>query len=175
MKFRCKLTKFDLDMSKYSGDVAEQMRNELRKAVRVWLKATVRTVVPTWSGASRATFEILAKKAGTSISYGPQKSIKDRKPLGRKESSATLQTNKKLGQYYFEWETTLKYFILNENTRQTYQEGAKDTGSGRIIYKKGLDQPGPYNFTEKGQAALEQFIATVKLPNPFFYLKAKPV
>jgi len=170
LKFKTRLTKFNLDMDKYRGHVAEKMRNELRKAVRVWLNATVRTVVPTWSGASRATFEVLAKKAGASISYGPQKSYKDRKPLGRKESFATLSVDRKAGQYFFEWGTTLRYFILNNYTTQTYTPGAKDTGSGVILYKKGLDNPGPYNLDQKGEKALKDFVASVSLPSPFNFI-----
>ena len=171
MKFLAKLQLPKLDLNSYEKLVAVEMQQTLKDAVAVWLNATVRTVVPTWSGASRATYESIANKADTSISYGPIIAHKDRRPLGRRESKSKFQVGKYV--YFFEWETSLRYFILNEHTHQVYNPTARDTGSGKILSPFGLKHPGPYNLSEKGMAALQSFVQDIKLPNPFLALRVR--
>jgi len=173
MKFLARASGIYFDLNGYKKKLADEMRKALKEGVIVWLNATVRTVVPTWSGASRATYESIAKKAGTTIKYGPLRARKDRRALGRRESRSKFQASASKSVYFFEWETSLRYFILNEYTRQTYKPGAKDTGSGKILSPRGLNRPGPYHLTEKGMAALQRFATEVKLPNPFPYLKVR--
>lgn len=169
------MTKPKFNLRGYKAMLAKMMQEELKIAIRRWLDATVRSRVPTWSGASRATFEKIAKEADTMIEYGPQRSLKDRKSLGRSESKGELHIGQDTGIYYFYYETTLRYFILNEHTHQTYKEGARDTGSGVILYKKGLRYPGPYNLQGRGAPALEAALVRVKLPNPYLFLSGKKI
>jgi len=172
MKFNTKLTSFDFDLTAYKKALAASMKSELQKAIKHWLRAVVRDV-PTWSGASRATFEMIAKKAGESISYGPQRSLKDRKSLGEKESTAVLELDSDRGIYYFEWGTTLRYFILNNSSHEQYDENDKDLSDGKVLYKKGLKHPGPYRIEDKGLSALQSVAKTVSLLSPYSFMRRK--
>ncbi len=174
MKMTAKLTGFELDLQAYRTTLAASMTDQLKDSIRVWLNAVIKPTIPTWSGASRATFEKIAKLAGLSMTYGPQKSRKDRKPLGKRESTASLKSTK-AGVYSFEWGTTLRYFILNETTRQEYVPGARDTGSGVIYSRSGLTHPGPYNLESKGATVLEAFAQEITVPSLSPYIKTKSV
>jgi len=170
MKMTAHLVELSLDLKRYKKDLAKSMSDQLKEAIRVWLQAVIRPVVPTWSGASRATFEKIARSASTTIGYGALKAHKDRRSLGKRESEGSITIDKE-GLYSFEWSTTLRYFILNNMSRQEYVPGAKDTGSGVIYSPTGLTRPGPYNIEEKSKPVLENFIQGMKLPLLTDYFK----
>lgn len=173
MKFKPSMTALTFDLVGYKQELNTALKKELQQAIKHWLRSAIKPTVPTWSGASRATFAMISKLAEEPMTYGAQKSRKNRKALGERESSATLTGDKDTGIYSFEWGTTLRYFILNNNSFQQYVPGAKDTGSGKILYKTGLTRPGPYNLEQKGEVALREALKTVSLPSPIPFIKAR--
>jgi len=172
MKVTCLLEAPKLDANRYKKELAKYMTAKLKEAIRAWLKASIE-VVPTWSGASRATFEKLARLGDMVIEYGPQKSYKNRKPLGRKESSAKVSINESSGKFYFEWGTSLQYFIINNFGAQQYIPREQAPANNNIISPKGLKNPGPYRIEDRGKKAVEELKIT--LPNPSIAMTARRI
>lgn len=127
-------------------DVDAQMLELTKEAARVWLD-TVLGIVPTWSRASRATFESLAQAVGYNVTYGPLRSFKDRKPLGLSTGFGGL-TREAKGSYSFYYKTSLDYLIFNESN-------VAKIGVAGVF--KGLINPTPYNFREAGEKAFRDF------------------
>ena len=165
MKFKAKFHTLTLDLGAYRSELSAYMEEWLKQAGREWLNATVIAVIPTWSKASRATFQKLAHELGTSIPYGPQKSKKDRESLGLAAGSDSgLEFSPSSQQWHFKYSSSLNYLAYNEYNKAVY-------GQGGVFSKSGLRHPTPYHFQEKGLRAFEEFARFTELPNPFKFLK----
>jgi hypothetical protein len=167
MKFTPKFVALHLDVAAYKRHLSEYMEDWLKQAGQQWLLATVHAVIPTWSKASRATFQTLARELGTSVPYGPQRSRKDRESLGISTGSGSgLELDPENSRWHFRYHSTLRYLAYNEYNRA-------EKCSNNVFY--GLRSPTPYHFQEKGQKAFEQFTRFTELPDPFKFLKATQV
>ena len=170
MKFTYKFTAYQFNMSAYRLRLSKHMSEWVKQAARDWLLATVITVIPTWSKASRATFQKLAREVGMAIPYGPQESRKDREALGRSTSTDSgLRIKPSELRWHFRYHSTLRYLAYNEYNRVVYGQAPN------VFSKKGLKNPTPYNFQDKGREAFEQFTRFTELPNPYDFLKKKKV
>lgn len=138
------------------------LREFVRQGGVKWLGATVLTVIPTWSKASRATFQKLAKDLGTSIPYGPQRSRKDREALGLANSNGSGFFNKG-NEHYFIYTTQLRYLIYNEFNRAT-KGPPPQPFSDHVRFT-------PYRFQDKGDASWELHVKTIKIPSVWKHLK----
>jgi len=166
MKFLPKFTAIELDMNAYKQRLHSYMLDWLKQAGIEWLHATVLAVIPTWSKASRATFQKLAGELGTVIPYGPQKSRKDREALGLSTSTDSgLELDPKSYRWHFKYHSTLRYLAYNEYNRVVYGVAPN------VFSPHGLNHPTPYHFQEKGLRAFEDFIRFSELPNPFEHLR----
>jgi len=165
MRFKVNFHAPTLDLAAYKAELNSYMEEWLKQAGREWLNATVMTVIPTWSKASRATFQKLASELGTSIPYGPLRSQKDRESLGLSTGSQSgLELNPSGGQWHFKYHSSLRYLAYNEYNRAVF-------GEGGVLSRSGLRHPTPYHFQEKGLQAFEDFTRFTELPNPFRFLK----
>lgn len=137
----------------------------LKEFVRIggikWLDATVLSIIPTWSKASRATFQKLARDLGTSIPYGPQRSHEDREALGRANSAGSGFTSKG-NEHYFIYTTTLRYLIYNEFNKAT-QGPPPQPFSNNVRFT-------PYRFQERGDVAWDKHVQTINLPSVWKHL-----
>jgi hypothetical protein len=134
------------------GAIDRRVLNSTKEGARVWL-TTVLAIVPTWSGASRATFEALAQAVGFTVTYGPITAFKDRRALGQGAGHGGLE--KTPGGYSFYYRTDLRYLIFNEANVAT-------VGVAGVF--KGLINPTPYKFFEAGERAFKAYSKTVRLP-----------
>jgi hypothetical protein len=165
MRFKHKFIALTLDLPAYRAHLNEYMEEWLKQAGREWLNATVMTSIPTWSKASRATFQKLARELGTSVPYGPLKSLKDRESLGLSAGSGSgLELSPGSQRWHFKYHSTLRYLAYNEYNRAVF-------GEGGVFSRSGLRHPTPYHFQEKGLQAFEAFTRFTKLPSPFKFLK----
>jgi len=163
MKFIPKFRAPSLDIGGYKRHLSDYMEDWLKQAGREWLQATVLAIIPTWSKASRATFQKLARELGTGIPYGPQLSRKDRESLGLSTGSGSgLELDPENSRWHFKYHSTLRYLAYNE-----YNRAVK--GTNNVFY--GLRTPTPYHFQEKGVAAFEHFTRYTELPNPFKFIR----
>lgn len=151
--WKASLSLLTLDLQRYRRDVDRQLLEATKEGARVWLD-TVLSIVPTWSGASRATFESLAQAVGYTVTYGPIRSFKDRRSLGQGTGFGGVVRNGP-GQYAFFYRTDLRYLLYNE---------ANEARVGEAGVFKGLINPTPYRFFSEGQKAFEAYARTVRLP-----------
>ncbi len=158
MKFKGSLVTLQFNMSDYQKRLHETLSNEVSHAAFVWLEAVL-SEIPTWSGASRATFLRLAREAEYTLTIAPR--AINRIPYGQRHGDGEIKTDSAKGLYSFSYETTLRWLIHNEfNSPETDPE---------VFHR--LLKPGPYHFQQKGQAAFRKFAAEVRLPSPWKSLR----
>ncbi len=165
MRFTANLKLPTLDIAAYRRVLNPYMEEVLKISGRIWLGAFIELIIPHWSGASRATFEKLAREFGTTIPYGQQQSWSDRKALGRATSQASglvLEPNSL--RWHFVYESTLYHLAYNE-----YNVAV--VGQGGVRW--GLIHPTPYHFQKAGMEAFANFARKVTLPNPLPYIRVK--
>lgn len=161
-----------LDLVAYDRALLSSLRNLNERAGQAWVKAAVdSTPIPTWSGASRATFQKLASELGTSVPIGQIRASKSRVELGKSVSSGSgvveERSTGKTTFVGFKYETDLRYLRYNEYNRATkgpppqpYSDNVRFT---------------PYNFQKRAAAAWVAEAAKAKLPNPFRYLRTRSI
>lgn len=158
MKFKGSLITLQFSLSDYQKRLHEMLSNEISHAAFVWLEAVL-SEIPTWSGASRATFLRLAREVEYSLNIAPK--AMNRIPYGQRHGDGEVTTDPAKGLYTFSYETTLRWLVHNEyNAPETDPE---------VFYR--LLKPGPYHFQQKGAAAFRKFAAEVRLPSPWKSLK----
>lgn len=165
MKFKSDVRLIDFDLRAYKNRLDDFLREEIVESARSWLR-TVLVIIPTWSRASRATFEALANEVGFNVTYGPRLSKKDRLPLGLSTSTGGLQITK-FKSYHFFYETNLRYLAFNNLNR-----AIKGVAPGVFA---GLIHDTPYKFTEAGAEDFKSRSAQIKLPNPMDFIKGKRI
>lgn len=162
---------FYFDLREYRRVMLNALRNLNERAGKAWIReAADKTPIPTWSGASRATFQKLASELGTSVPIGPIRARKDRTALGRSTSatSGVEERNKGDDVYVgFVYETDLRYLAYNEynlavagNPPQPFSNNVRYT---------------PYGFQKRAEAEWQKVAKTAKLPDPYRYLKLRKI
>lgn len=139
----------------YENELDRFLTEEITEAAKSWL-TTVLVIIPTWSRASRATFEALAAEVGFNVTYGPILSRKDRRSLGKSESDGGLEI-RKFDSYKFFYETNLRYLAFNEANRAT--PGSPPRPFGELTHDT------PYNFLDAGRRDFESRVEAIKLPS----------
>lgn len=163
MEFKADFQGMRLDLSAYYKALLIELRKINNKAGQAWIDEAVnKTPIPTWSGASRATFQKLASELGTSVPIGPIKAKKDRTGLGRSASSKSGVFEKGPDQVGFTYETDLKYLAYNEYNKAV-QGPPPQPYSNNVRFT-------PYRFQDRAKAAWEKEAEKGKLPDPFKYL-----
>jgi hypothetical protein len=156
MKFKATLKAPRVDFAAYKKQLQDVLGEAIARAAFEWLGATT-AAVPTWSGASQATFAHLASAIGLNLSIAPVARI-NRISLGLSNSTGTLISDAEKGIFKFEYGTTLQYLIFNE------------FNNANIIRPPGLFseliRPGPYRFQDKGKEAFDKVAKDVRLPDP---------
>lgn len=166
MRFNASVNLIKLDLRGYQKELDSHMRSEVTDAARSWL-TTVLTIVPTWSKASRATFEALGNAVGFTITYGPQRSRENRKALGESTGRGGLTVTKTSWHFYYE--TDLRYLAYNE-----LNQAIPGKAPG-LFSRSGLTNPTPYKFQEAGKADFESIAKNVLLPSPMDFIKGERI
>lgn len=146
------------DYSKWKTLSDEKMREQLAKAVFVWIQAAT-APIPVWSGASLATFQPLASEISYNLSirgtrHGDFRGLGP--AVGVAESEGSFEESK--GVFKAIYATSLRHLIWNE-----YHNANTDPDPS--LFGK-LKNPGPYNFQEKGRAAALPIVKDVRMPMP---------
>lgn len=165
LRWKANLKTIDFDLRSYKAELDRFLVEETKESAKSWLR-TVLVIIPTWSRASRATFEALANEVGFHISYGPQKSKKDRLSLGLQTGRGGLDI-KKFKTYHFFYETDLRY--LAYNNENLAKPGPPPQPFGE------LTNPTPYNFDEAGKNDFESRSSNVRLPSPLQFISGKKI
>ena len=150
MKFRMGLKRMRFDPRLYLSDLDNRVKEVVAESASIWLNSALERI-PTWSGASRATFENLASAIGESVPISLAQNAPDRIALGRLNSRGGLERTR-AGSWNFYYETSLRYLIDNDQRNVP-------RGEGGVIW--GLRDPGPYNTGERANAAVLSYYANV--------------
>ena len=157
-----------LDVRAVRADLLKALRKLNEAAGQAWIREVVdATPIPTWSGASRATFAKLAAELGTSVPIGPIRSKRNRVQLGLSTSAGSgVEADVKGGSYYvgFKYETDLRYLAYNEyNSAVAGRPPAPFSNNVRFT---------PYKFQDRGRRTWEAVAKKAKkyLPNPYRHL-----
>lgn len=163
MGFRLLKRKGDLkfDVKSAVSELESYVQQFVKDGGIKWLDATVLAIIPTWSGASRATFEKLARDLGTSIPIGPIRSKKDRQSLGRSTSQGSGFFSE-TGKHYFVYTTQLRYLIYNEFNLAT-KGPPPQPFSNNVRFT-------PYRFQDAGDKAWAKHVTTFKFPSVWKHL-----
>lgn len=158
-----------LDIEGYIRDLEKSLTNRTILSGKIWLSAAVDKVpIPTWSGASRSTFQELAMALGTGVAIGPIVARKSRVTLGRETGHGGLDVeggNKQ--KYSFWYSSSLRYLAYNEyNSAVAGPPPQPFSNNVRFT---------PYYFQEKALTAWEKFASKTRLLNPYNrkYLKVR--
>jgi hypothetical protein len=163
MKFTTEFYSITLDLVAYNKALLTALHNLNERAGQAWIHAAVnKTPIPTWSGASRATFQKLATELGTSVPIGPLRT-KSRVSLGTSTSSGSGVVEKKQLPYVgFVYSTNLRYLAYNEyNAAKAGIPPAPFSNNVRFT---------PYNFQDRAEAAWKRIAEKATLPDPLRYI-----
>jgi hypothetical protein len=166
MKFKTDFVSFQLDLAAYQKALLNALHALNERAGQAWIHAAVdKTPIPTWSGASRATFQKLARELGTSVPIGPLRT-KSRVSLGLSTSSGSgVEENKQAWYVGFVYTTNLRYLAYNEyNSAKAGSPPAPWSNNVRFT---------PYNFQDRAKSAWQTVAAKAELPNPYHYLQKR--
>ncbi len=170
MKWKTEFTAITLDLKAYRAELDRYMKDWVTQAAQAWLHATVIAIIPTWSKASRATFQALAHEVGMSIPYGPLRSRTDREGLGLASGDGGLALKPASFRWHFWYQSSLRYLAYNEYNKAVFGDGPHAPFS-----RSGLIHPTPYRFQEAGAKEFGEFARHTQLPNPFNFLKRSKV
>lgn len=167
--FQADFVSFTLNFEAYKNALLKYLREINRKAGQAWLHTAVdATPIPTWSGASRATFQKLASELGTTVPIGPIVAPKSRVALGRSASAGSgVEENKSTPYVGFVYATNLQYLAYNEYNRAVPGPYPQPY-SNRVRFT-------PYRFQIKALAAWEVEASKARLPNPYDYLSQRKI
>jgi len=160
-RWKPNLKEITFDLKGYKAELDRFLIEETKESARSWLR-TVLVIIPTWSRASRATFEALADSVGFNITYGPQLSRKDRLTLGLQTGRGGLKIAK-YKTYKFFYETDLRYLAYNEANRAVAGPPPRPFGQ--------LTHPTPYKFQEAGENDFLSRSDQIRLPSPILFIK----
>ena len=165
MKFSATFQLAQVDLGSYQKALDQTLREALAHAVFEYINEVL-SVIPVWSGASRATFLQLARQISMDIPIVPNAwgGILNRIPLGERCGTGKLNMDIGTGKYNFEYTNDLHYLTYNE-----YHDANSEKADPAVFSR--LKRPGPYNFQKKGAAAFENSAKNVRLPSPWQYLK----
>lgn len=146
---------FVLDLTEIKPILHRRFSSALDAGIKAWVQ-TADSIIPTWSGGSRATLIELGAKVGVQVSVYAKDGVKSRVDLGKRETPPPVIRKSRLyGEYYFQWKTSLDYFVNNE------------TKPMNAVMKNRLIKETPYNFREAaGQAFREALMREVGKESP---------
>lgn len=153
MRFLNRIRQIKLNLLALVGNLDATAEKATRQAAKIWVETAI-AQVPSWSGASLATFEQLANEVGVSVPIVVQQNAPDRIALGRLNSRGGIERLGR-GQWRFFYENNLRYLSANET---------RSVGVGEFGVRWGLIEPTPYNFRDAANKAAEAFLRNVELP-----------
>jgi hypothetical protein len=169
MRFQPYFRAIIFDEARYKKALLNTMREFNELAGSAWIDTAVnRTPIPTWSGASRATFQKLASELGTSVPIGPIVANNNRVSLGR-ETSSESGVIEDTNSFYvgFMYKTTLAYLHYNEYNRaiagpppQPFSNAVRFT---------------PYNFQSAAEKAWREVAKKAKAPSVAPYIRERKI
>lgn len=164
MIFQSDVQLIELDLTGYIDELNSRMQDTIRDAARSWL-TVVLAIIPTWSRASRATFNELAEAVNFNLTFDNVPSAPDRLLLGLRTGRGGIETDNRTFWKFF-YETDLRYLAFNEFNRAV-------VGQNGVF--AGLKRPGPYRFQRAGAQDFENFSKGIRATDPTFFIRGRRI
>lgn len=156
----------DIDMVRYRQAVLDYLHEINEKAGQAWLDEVIKgTPIPSWSGASRATFQKLARELNTTVPIRIARGAPNRIALGLSNSSGsgTEERNTPTDVYVgFLYKSQLRYLAYNEYNKAV-------AGSPPQPYSNNVRFT-PYGFQNRASKVWQATAKTARLPNPYDFI-----
>ena len=166
MKFTFDFRGMELDLAAYEDYLLKSLGFDNKIAGQKWLNEILKgTPIPTWSGASRATFQKLAAALGTSVPIGFTPAPADRTALGNALSEGEVIEDKKKAYVGFRYSTSLLHLHYNEYNQATAGRYPRPY-SNNVRFT-------PYRFQGRAQKVWEEYAKKVRLPDPYRFIKTR--
>lgn len=137
MKMIFTTIELELDVNGAKKSLDKEFEEILMDAARAWVRE-VASIVPNWSGMSRASLQPIADLVDYPLFAGPVPGAPNRVSQGRAEGYAELRI--KGGQFHFYWESSVFHYVFNENNNANN-------------YGFHLRNPGPYHSVRRANKA----------------------
>lgn len=171
MKFTGTLQLMRINIKDWKQVARQRMLKAVKEGAQLWINASI-AAIPVWSGASHGTFKKLASLVNYQLSITPRVAP-DQVDYALGIQVGFAQSNGKINKdftnmiYTFTYKSNLWHLHYNE-----YKNANQNKKAGRV--RGTLLRPGPYHFQELGRQAFDEYMKTVKLPNPWFNLTLTP-
>lgn len=152
IKFRNNLPHLGIDRAQLLRNLDADVRKITEEAARIWVRSAISNI-PVWSGASRATLESLGSAVGVPVPIDPKSNAPNRIGLGRARSRGGVEKVGD-GSWRFFYESNLEHLAANET--ESVEPGTRGL-RGSLI------QPTPYQFREKANQAVLEYLNSVEL------------
>jgi hypothetical protein len=163
---KAKLRAPALDTVRYVSLLENTARDTLSRAMLEYV-TTFQAIVPVWSGASHGTLTHLASLISAPLAINPSSTswIQNGPGYGARRSDAYYDDSD--GLFTFTYETDLPHLVYNEeNDANTFPDPGL---RGKLL------QPGPYNFVDQTNGAVQAVLQNFDPPNLGQYIRAKRV
>ena len=163
MKFDFDFRYISFSLRQYEKELMKQLRTDNRIAGQKWLmEVTKGTPIPTWSGASRGTFQKLASALGTSVPIGFVRGPADLSHRGNALSEGEVIEDKKEAYVGFRYSTSLLHLHYNEYNRAVAGKYPRPY-SNNVRFT-------PYKFQGRAERVRREYAKKVKLPDPYRFI-----
>lgn len=162
MRLTADLQKAVVDLPKAVKTLADEFIAALAESAFQWIQ-TATSIIPVWSGASHATFLLLAREIGFTLSIDTANNAPRRVNYGLNNSSGSFSADATVGRFEWTYETKLPHLVYNESHNAN---AAPDPG----LFSQ-LLTPGPYQFQAAGEQVLLKTISTLDLPPTTDFIK----
>lgn len=166
LRIRATLRAPRIRLAEYKNAFGNAAEAHIAHTAFVWVSTAV-ALIPTWSGASRATFEKLANSISFNFENSPTSSAPDRRGDGESQSQGGLDSDRAKGVFSFHYGTSLEHLIFNE------ENDANQGGDPKVFFR--LLQPGPYNFVAQANDAARPVFEDFVPPRVETYLTVRVV
>ncbi len=156
-QIRANLQLPQIDLAGYKTTLSNILETAITEAAFGWVSTAV-SLIPVWSGASRATFAALAQDISFSLQGAPKSGAPDRTAEGRNASDGGVVFDRNAGIFSFSYSTTLDHLIFNEDFNANVTKDPK-------VFAK-LLEPGPYNFQELANRQASGVLDRIVYPDP---------
>lgn len=162
-KWKCRFQQPRVDLRGYREELAKILREAIVQAAFQWLNAAT-AEIPTWSGASQATFLRLARDVGYVHTITPEVSSRIAEGFSKSEGGIRIDSSSN-GKVSFFYATTLEHLVYNEYNNANISPDPTLFGQ--------LRKPGPYNFQALAEDAFRRAAVSTVLPDPRRFIKIK--
>ena len=156
IKLKASLHSLKLDLRKYRAELERRAADNISRSAFEWVNTAI-DIIPSWSGASRATLMSLAEEIGVPVPIEIQPGAPNRVSLGKSKSESDINLAADDGRFTFSYSTDLDHLVYNEFNNANV---SPDPG----LYSR-LRTPGPYGFSDAAKTVAIDVLSQFRPPD----------